>query len=102
MTHEPSDAETTINGIVDRLALRFPAQSATTIRDVVTHAYEELNGASGDFVEVLVEKQAKKQLKHMEDEHSTTAPAPMKEPASLLSTRSVLSTLWSTSTGTVA
>jgi len=72
MTHEPSDAETTINGSVERLAVRFPAQSATTIRGVVTHAYEELNDARvRDFVEVLVEKQAKKRLNHMEDELPT-------------------------------
>ena len=66
MTHEPPPAEVTINEIVERLTVRFPTTPTATITDVVTQAYEELADARvRDFVEVLVEKQAKKQLKHL-------------------------------------
>ncbi len=68
MTHEPPPAEVTITEIADRLAVRFPTTPTATIRDVVTQAYEELADARvRDFVEVLVEKQAKKRLKHLDD-----------------------------------
>ncbi|GAA1974093.1 three-helix bundle dimerization domain-containing protein [Microbacterium pumilum] len=67
MTHEPPDADTTITEIVERLGVRFPAYPTSTIRDVVTESYNELNDAHvRDFVEVLVEKQAKKRLKHLD------------------------------------
>jgi hypothetical protein len=66
MTHEPPAAEKTIDEIIVRLQPRFPALPEATIRDAVTRAYEELEDARvRDFVEVLVEKQAKKQLKHL-------------------------------------
>ena len=68
MTHEPPPAQVTINEIVDRLAVRFPDIPTTTVRDVVTQSYTELADARvRDFVEVLVEKQAKKQLKQLAD-----------------------------------
>lgn len=68
MTHEPPPAEKTINEIVVRLIARFPAQPEATVREIVTQAYEELEGARvRDFVEVLVEKQAKKRLKALSD-----------------------------------
>ncbi len=64
MTHEPPDAEATIAEIVERLALRFPDVPTPTITDVVTEAYNDMADARvRDFVEVLVEKQAKKRLK---------------------------------------
>jgi hypothetical protein len=64
MTHEPPAAETTIAEIVERLGARFPDVPTSTIREVVTEAYDELEDARvRDFVEVLVEKQAKKRLK---------------------------------------
>ena len=67
MTHEPPTAEQTIAEIVERLSARFPDYPASVIREVVTQAYEELNDAHvRDFVEVLVEKHAKKRLKHLE------------------------------------
>ena len=73
MTHEPPPAEATITEISDRLAVRFPTTPPATIRDVVTQAYDELADARvRDFVEVLVEKQAKKRLKHLEDEAPVT------------------------------
>lgn len=66
MTHEPPPAQVTINEIVDRLTARFPDIPTSTIRDVVTQSYNELADARvRDFVEVLVEKQAKKQLKQL-------------------------------------
>ena len=66
MTHEPPDAEETIAAIVERLGTRFPELPTSTIREVVTQAYDELADAHvRDFVEVLVEKQAKKRLKHL-------------------------------------
>ncbi|MET0861142.1 MAG: hypothetical protein ABW091_08945 [Microbacterium sp.] len=66
MTHEPPAAEQTIDEITVRLQPRFPALPESTIRDAVTQAYEELNDARvRDFVEVLVEKQAKKRLKQL-------------------------------------
>ena len=68
MTHEPPAADATIADIVDRLSAQFPAYQTSTIRDVVTQAYDELKDARvRDFVEVLVEKQAKKRLKHLDD-----------------------------------
>lgn len=64
MTHEPPTAEKAIAEIVERLGARFPDVPTTTIHEVVTEAYEELKDARvRDFVEVLVEKQAKKRLK---------------------------------------
>lgn len=66
MTHEPPPSQVTINEIVDRLTARFPDIPTSTIRDVVTQSYNELADARvRDFVEVLVEKQAKKQLKQL-------------------------------------
>ena len=66
MTHEPADAETTINEIVERLSERFPSQPTSIIRDAVTQAYDDLDGAHvRDFIEVLVEKDAKKRLKQL-------------------------------------
>lgn len=68
MTHEPPPAQVTINEIADRLAARFPDIPISTVRDVVTQSYNELADARvRDFVEVLVEKQAKKQLKQLAD-----------------------------------
>ncbi len=68
MTHEPPAADATIAEIVDRLSVQFPAYPTSAIRDVVTQAYDELKDARvRDFVEVLVEKQAKKRLKHPDD-----------------------------------
>ena len=66
MTHEPPDADVTISEIVERLGAHFPEYPASTIRDVVTQTYSEFTDVRvRDFVEVLVEKQAKKQLKHL-------------------------------------
>ncbi|WP_414684351.1 three-helix bundle dimerization domain-containing protein, partial [Microbacterium sp.] len=46
---------------------QFPDRPTATIREVVTQSYEEFNDARvRDFVEVLVEKQAKKRLKHLD------------------------------------
>jgi hypothetical protein len=68
MTHEPPPAEVTIGEIVERLSVRFPSIPDATVREAVTEAYDELADARvRDFVEVLVEKQAKKRLKHLED-----------------------------------
>ena len=68
MTHEPPPAQVTINEIVDRLTVRFPSIPTSTVREVVTQSYEEFSDARvRDFVEVLVEKQAKKRLKHLTD-----------------------------------
>ena len=68
MTHEPPDPDTTIAEIVERLAVKFPSYPTSTIRDIVTESYNELNDAHvRDFVEVLVEKQAKKRLKHLDE-----------------------------------
>jgi hypothetical protein len=66
MTHEPPAPETTIAEISERLATRCPDVPAATITQVVTEAYAELEDARvRDFVEVLVEKQAKKRLKSL-------------------------------------
>ncbi len=66
MTHEPPAPEQTIDEIIVRLQPGFPALPESTIRDAVTRAYEELEDARvRDFVEVLVEKQAKKHLKQL-------------------------------------
>lgn len=68
MTHEPPDADTTITEIAARLSVKFPSIPAATVKDTVAHAYEELNDAHvRDFVEVLVEKQANKRLKHLKE-----------------------------------
>lgn len=67
MTHEPPSRDATIAEITERLTMRFPEQPEATVRQFVAEAYDELEGAKvRDFVEVLVEKQAKKQLKHLE------------------------------------
>ena len=67
MTHEPPAAEVTINEIVERLEVQFPQYPASTIHGVVAEAYDELKDAKvRDFVEVLVEKQAKKRLKSLQ------------------------------------
>lgn len=64
MTHEPPAAEATITEITERLGVRFPGIPSGTIHQVVAEAYSELEDARvRDFVEVLVEKQAKKRLK---------------------------------------
>ncbi len=66
MTHEPPPAEKTITEIVARLSAKFPDQPESTVREIVTEAYNELADAKvKDFIEVLVEKQAKKQLKSL-------------------------------------
>ena len=66
MTHEPPAPEQTIDEIVVRLQERFPTLTEPTIRDAVAQAYDELKDAKvRDFVEVLVEKQAKKTLKQL-------------------------------------
>ena len=68
MTHEPPAAEKAIAEIVERLGIRFPDVPTSTIREAVTEAYDELKDARvRDFVEVLVEKQAKKRLKALGD-----------------------------------
>jgi hypothetical protein len=68
MTHEPPPADVTISEISDRLAVRFPSIPIGTIREAVSQAYDELSDARvRDFVEVLVEKQAKKALKQLSD-----------------------------------
>ena len=68
MTHEPPAADATINEIVGRLEAQFPEHPASTIQDAVTEAYDELKDAKvRDFVEVLVEKQAKKRLKNLQE-----------------------------------
>lgn len=68
MTHEPPPAETTIAEITHRLAEKFPSTPTETIREVVTQSYGEFADARVlDFVEVLVEKQAKKRLKALAD-----------------------------------
>ncbi|MGZ8803728.1 MAG: three-helix bundle dimerization domain-containing protein [Microbacterium sp.] len=68
MTQEPPSREGTIAGITERLTARFPDKPEATVRQFVAEAYDELEGAKvRDFVEVLVEKQAKKRLKHLED-----------------------------------
>jgi hypothetical protein len=73
MTHEPPAAEVTINEIVERLEAQFPQFPASTIHGVVSEAYDELKDAKvRDFVEVLVEKQAKKLLKSLSSESSPT------------------------------
>lgn len=64
MTHEPPPADVTIAEIVERLAEKFPSTPTATIRAVVAESYDEFADARVlDFVEVLVEKQAKKKLK---------------------------------------
>ncbi|HEX5858613.1 MAG TPA: hypothetical protein VFY91_10950 [Microbacterium sp.] len=73
MTHEPPAAEVTINEIAGRLEAQFPQCPAATVRDVVAEAYDELKDAKvRDFVEVLVEKQAKKRLKALASGSSPT------------------------------
>lgn len=68
MTHEPPSADVTIDEIVERLAVKFPQHPRATIHEVVAQAYAELNDAHvRDFVEVLVEKSAKKQLKNLKE-----------------------------------
>ena len=68
MTHEPPPAEKTIAEIVTRLSAKFPDQPESTVREIVTQSYDELADAKvKDFVEVLVEKQAKKRLKALND-----------------------------------
>jgi hypothetical protein len=68
MTHEPPPAEKAISEIVERLSARFPDQPESTVREIVTQSYDELADAKvKDFVEVLVEKQAKKRLKALSD-----------------------------------
>ncbi len=65
MTHEPPTAAQTIADIIQRLSERFPGTPAETIRRVVTETYADFADAKvRDFVEVLVEKQAKKRLKN--------------------------------------
>ncbi|SDG69463.1 hypothetical protein SAMN04489810_1021 [Microbacterium pygmaeum] len=67
MPHDLADDANTIQEIVDRLCAKFPQHSVDTVRAVVTESYDELNEAHvRDFVAVLVEKQAKKRLKHLE------------------------------------
>ncbi|MET0673035.1 MAG: hypothetical protein ABWY37_06045 [Microbacterium pygmaeum] len=67
MPHDLADDANTIQEIVDRLSAKFPQHSVDTVRAVVTESYNELNEAHvRDFVAVLVEKQAKKRLKHLE------------------------------------
>lgn len=66
MTHEPPSRDATIAEITERLCTRFPEQPEATVRAYVTEAYDEFEGAKvRDFVEVLVEKQAKKGLKQL-------------------------------------
>jgi hypothetical protein len=74
MTHEPPTADQTIAEIVERLSARFPDYPSSVVREVVTQAYEELNDAHvRDFVEVLVEKQSKKRLKHLDATGTSSA-----------------------------
>lgn len=66
MTHEPPSRDATITEIADRLGAQYPAIAASTVREIVTQSYDEFEDARvRDFVEVLVEKQAKKRLKQL-------------------------------------
>ena len=66
MTHEAPDRDTTIADIVDRLSTRFPSYPQATIHEVVAQTYDEFGDARvRDFIEVLVEKQARKRLKQL-------------------------------------
>ena len=66
MTHESPDTDVTISDIVERLAVHFPDYPTPAIREIVTQTYTEFDGVRvRDFVEVLVEKQARKHLKQL-------------------------------------
>ena len=67
MSDDIADDSASIEEIVERLTTRFPERSVETIRSVVTESYAELSEAHvRDFVAVLVEKQSKKRLKHLD------------------------------------
>lgn len=66
MSHESPDAELIISEIVERLAAQFADYPTPKIREVVAQSYTEFDGVRvRDFVEVLVEKQARNQLKQL-------------------------------------
>lgn len=71
MTHEPPSRDSAITEIAGRLSAHYPAIAASTVREIVTETYDEFADARvRDFVEVLVEKQAKKRLKQLRVEQS--------------------------------
>ncbi len=59
------DEERELAEVIDRLTKRFPTASAAEVEGAVNVEYLALEGNPvRDFVPVLVEKQAKKRLKH--------------------------------------
>ena len=67
MTQEPLDSDTEIAEIVQRLAVHFPSQPPSAIHEVVAQSYQGFKDVRvRDFVQVLVEKQAKKHLKQLD------------------------------------
>lgn len=60
------DEDRAVAEIVERLHERFPALSPETITVVVNETRVTFDGAKvRDFVPVLIEKEAKKRLKHL-------------------------------------
>jgi anti-sigma-K factor RskA len=59
------DEDKAIAEIVERLQERFPALSPETVTTVVNETRASFEGSKvRDFVPVLIEKEAKKRLKH--------------------------------------
>ncbi|KAA9105047.1 three-helix bundle dimerization domain-containing protein [Microbacterium rhizomatis] len=66
MTHDNSDDGDALEQVVVRLTGRFPDLAVDTVRTTVTEVYASFADAHvRDFLPVLVENEAKKQLKSL-------------------------------------
>ena len=64
MTHDIPDEKAALEQVTERLGKRFPELAAATIEATVNEVYTSLADAHvRDFLPVLVEREAKKQLK---------------------------------------
>ena len=64
MTHDIPDEQSALEQVAERLGKRFPQLEAATIEATVNDVYASLADAHvRDFLPVLVEREAKKQLK---------------------------------------
>ncbi len=64
MNDDVSDESAALDQVVERLAVSFPHVPADTIRIAVNDVYASVAGAHvRDFLPVIVEREAKKQLK---------------------------------------
>lgn len=68
MTHDIADESAAMEQVVERLSERFPATDVEIVRQTVAEVHSQFADAHvRDFLPVLIEREAKKRLKKLED-----------------------------------